>query len=377
VSTVVTLFTINPFRIGGMEIFVRELARQLEPHGTRVVAVFTKKPEGPVAEFLTAPNLTIEAIPQLDVSERASIAPLRRLLAKYHPEILHLNVVGFVGPLPWVARLAGVRKVYFTAHGSNAQGAQARKAPIWKRWLVRCINAPMTRVFCVSKYSRQFLVDLGVLPENRFQVLYNAIPTPDISDAAELGRRFRERFKIPQEKLLVTQVSWIIAEKGIPQFLESVRQVLAERPKTHFAIVGNGAQSDEYQRKARELGIADSVTWTGLLTNPMEDGVFAATDIFCLASQWQEAFGMVLAEAMAFEKPAVGSAIGGIPEVIEDGITGLLNPPQDTTQLAHNLLRLLNDAELRRRMGRAGREAVEEKFQLEKIVAELVRQYRS
>jgi glycosyltransferase involved in cell wall biosynthesis len=113
------------------------------------------------------------------------------------------------------------------------------------------------------------------------------------------------------------------------------------------------------------------------LKNPIEDGVFAATDIFCLASQWQEAFGMVLAEAMAFEKPAVGSAIGGIPEVIEDGITGLLNAPQDTAQLARNLLRLLNDPDLRSQMGKAGRRVVEEKFQLEKIVAEVVRQYRS
>ncbi len=360
-----------------MEIFVRELARQLEPFGTRVVAVFTKKPEGDVAEFLTAPNLVVEAMPELDLSERASIGPLRRLLAKYRPEILHLNFVGFVGPLPWIARLGGVRKVYFTAHGSNAQGTHALRARAWKRWLVRCINAPLRRVFCVSKYSRQFLVDLDVLPEDRFQVLYNGIPTPDVSNAAELGQRFRERFGIPQDKPLVTQVSWIIAEKGIPQFLDAARQVLAERPEIHFAIVGNGAQADEYQRLAHDLGIGESVTWTGLLQNPIRDGVFAATDIFCLASQWQEAFGMVLAEAMAFEKPAVGSSIGGIPEVIEDGVTGLLNAPKDTAQLARNLLRLLNDPELRRRMGLAGRRTVEEKFQLEKIVAEVVRQYRS
>lgn len=360
-----------------MEIFVRELARQLEPHATRVVAVFTKKPEGAVAEYLTASNLVIEAIPELDISERASIGPLRQLLAKYHPEILHLNFVGFVGPLPWVARLGGVRKVYFTSHGSNAVGVQARRAPLWKRWIVRGINAPMTRVFCVSDYIRQFHVGLDVLPANRFQVLYNGIPTPDIGNVEDLGGRFRERFGIPLNKLLVTQVSWIIAEKGIPQFLDAARRVVSERPNTHFAIVGNGARSDEFQQMARDLGIADSVTWTGLLKNPIEDGVFAATDIFCLASQWQEAFGMVLAEAMAFEKPAVGSAIGGIPEVIEDGVTGLLHAPQDTAQLARNLLRLLNDVGLRRQMGQAGRRAVEQKFQLEKIVAEVVRQYRS
>ncbi|MEP7351639.1 MAG: glycosyltransferase family 4 protein [Acidobacteriota bacterium] len=376
-ATVVILFTINPFRIGGMEIFTRELARQLEPLHIRLVAVFSQFPKGVVAEFLTAPNLVIEAMPELDISERASIGPLYSLLRRYRPETLHLNFVGFVGPFPWVARACGVRRIFFTAHGSNATNQIARRAPTWKRLLVRVINAPLTRAFCVSRYSRQFLVELDVLPAERFQVLYNGILTPDLGTVQEMGSRFRERYGIPQDRLLITQVSWIIADKGIPQLLAAARQVLTLRPQTHFAIVGSGAQSDEYKRKALDLGIAEAITWTGLVENPMKDGVYAATDIFCLASQWQEAFGMVLAEAMAFEKPAVGSAIGGIPEVIEDGVTGLLvNPPTDVEQLARHLVRLLDDADLRRTMGLAGRKAVEQKFQLSRITAEVVRHYQ-
>jgi glycosyltransferase involved in cell wall biosynthesis len=124
------------------------------------------------------------------------------------------------------------------------------------------------------------------------------------------------------------------------------------------------------------LGIANSITWTGLLENPMEDGVYAATDIFCLASQWQEAFGWVLAEAMAFEKPAVATRVGGIPEVVEDGVTGLLAPAGDSQVLAGQLLRLLENAGLRRQMGLAGRQAVERKFNLSRNVAELLTYYR-
>ena len=77
-STVMILFTIDPFRIGGMEMFTRELARQMETRGIRVVAIFTKNPTGEVADYLRAPNLVLEAVPELDLSECASIGPVRR-----------------------------------------------------------------------------------------------------------------------------------------------------------------------------------------------------------------------------------------------------------------------------------------------------------
>jgi glycosyltransferase involved in cell wall biosynthesis len=85
----------------------------------------------------------------------------------------------------------------------------------------------------------------------------------------------------------------------------------------------------------------------------------------------------VIAEAMAFEKPVVATAAGGIPEVVEDGVTGLLvNPASDSALLAEQVLRLLREPEMRQRMGRAGRRAVEEKFDLRRTVAEVIAEYR-
>jgi glycosyltransferase involved in cell wall biosynthesis len=108
----------------------------------------------------------------------------------------------------------------------------------------------------------------------------------------------------------------------------------------------------------------------------MQDGVYAATDVFCLASRWQEAFGWVLAEAMVFEKPVVATRVGGIPEVVEDGRTGLLAAPGDVAGLADRLIRLLNDPALRLRMGQAGRKTAAEKFDLRRTVAEVLSLYR-
>ena len=374
-STVVAVFGIQPFRIGGVESFVRELARQLEPRGVRLAAVFSALPAGPVAEYLRAPNLEIAAVPALETSARASVGPLAALLRRYKPQVVHFQFVDFVGLLPWVARLCGARKIVFTAQGSNPLDFEPRRAPLWKRWAVRVINAPLSAVIGVSDYTRGALAALDTLPKERFRVIYSAVQPPSLDDARARGSAFRKRFAIPEDRELITQVSWIIPEKGVADLLDAAMLVLARRPQTHFAIVGRGACEAEYKRHAADLGIADAVTWTGLVGNPMEEGVYAAADVFCLPSCWQEAFGWVIAEAMAFEKPVVATRVGGIPEVVEDGVTGLLVPPRDPEALAEALLRLLDDAELRGRMGAAGRRRVEGKFNLERNVTALIGEY--
>src|SRR6185369_17636265 len=116
-------------------------------------------------------------------------------------------------------------------------GFQAMRAPAWKRALARCINAPLSKVFCISDYTRRSLVDLDMLPAERFQRIYNAILAPDLTCAAQRAAEFRARFGIPSDCELITQVSWIIPEKGIPELLEAAQIVLRQRPRTHFAIV--------------------------------------------------------------------------------------------------------------------------------------------
>jgi glycosyltransferase involved in cell wall biosynthesis len=372
----VCLFGVQPLRIGGVESFTRELARQLAAKNAGLVAVFSRLPEGRVAEFLRLPNLFLEAIPGVESSSPATLAPLAALLRRYRPRILHLQFVNFISGYPWVARLCGVERVFFTAQGSNPAGYRARRAPFWKRAAVRLIDAPLSHVFCVSDYTRGALSAQDLLPAGRLSRIYNSIPVPRLEDSAGKGAAFRKRFGIPEDRDLIAQVSWIIPEKGIPDLLEAARLVLEERPNTHFAIVGDGAHADEYKQECQRMGIARSVTWTGLLENPMEDGVYAAADVFCLLSRWEEAFGWVLAEAMAFEKPVVATSVGGIPEVVSHERTGLLSRPEDPGAAAANLMRLLDDPGLRSRMGKAGRKAVEEKFDLRASVAEVVSFYQ-
>jgi glycosyltransferase involved in cell wall biosynthesis len=190
------------------------------------------------------------------------------------------------------------------------------------------------------------------------------------------GAKFRSEHHIPADRILVTQVSWIIPEKGVRDVLEAARLALPGEPSLHFAFVGDGKYREEYARLAVEYGIADHVTWTGLVKDPMAEGVFAAADISCQASRWEEAFGLVLAEAMAFGKPIVATRVGGIPEVVEDGVSGFLVARGDTAALAEKFAMLARDPDLRQRLGHAGRRRAEAEFDLRRNVDLMIDLYR-
>jgi glycosyltransferase involved in cell wall biosynthesis len=107
----------------------------------------------------------------------------------------------------------------------------------------------------------------------------------------------------------------------------------------------------------------------------LAEGVYAAADVVCQASDWEEIFGWVIAEAMASKRPVVATRVGGIPELVQDGETGFLVTRRDASQLAKRILVLLKDNALRERMGLAGRRVVEAKFNLRENVTQLVRLY--
>ena len=123
------------------------------------------------------------------------------------------------------------------------------------------------------------------------------------------------------------------------------------------------------------MGLAGHLTWTGNVVDTLAEGVYAAAEIVCQMSRWEEVFGFVIAEAMVSGKPVVATRVGGIPELIDDGQTGFLVDRGDHQAMADKILALLADANLRHSMGCAGRLKAKIRFDLKKNVAELISSY--
>jgi glycosyltransferase involved in cell wall biosynthesis len=374
VKTLISVFGIEPARIGGAEAYARELSVQLGERGWQSVLCFLKEPPEAVRAFLQLPNVRIEVIENSWRTRWRAILAVRRILRRYQPEILHLHFTGFIGPYPWLAKLCSVKQVVFTDHSSQPEGYVTRRAPYWKRRLARLVNRPMTRVITVSNYGYRCVAGRDLFPAERLEMVYNSA---DLSRASNRQQTtdFRSRHAIPEDRTLVAQVSWIIPEKGIGDLLAAARLVVSKNPKVHFVFVGEGAHRERYTRQAVEMGLEDNVTWTGQIEDPIGEGVFTAADIVCQVSRWEEVFGYVIAEAMSFGKPMVATRVGGIPELVEDGKSGYVVERGDAGAIAESILTLAADRQLRERMGSAGLIVANARFDLKRNVERVVRSY--
>lgn len=373
--TLVSIFGVEPRRIGGTETFARELSLQLGERGWKSVLCFLSEPTDEVRRFLDLPNISLDVYARATDGSVKTGKNLATIARGYRPEIMHLHYVGFINLYSWIARLQSVKRIFFTDHHSRPAGYAANRAAFWKRRLARFVNGPVTKVICVSNYGYKCMSSFGLLPEDRFEMIYNGVDLSRVKSEPQRALDFRRRYSIPDNRSIVTQVSWIIPEKGIADFLETARLVTSKNRNVQFVVVGEGAFREQYMKDAAEMGISNRVTWTGMVKDPFGEGVFEAADVVCQFSRWEEVFGWMIAEAMAHGKPVVATRVGGIPELISEGQSGYLVDRGDTSAMSERILQLLADRGSRVRMGEAGRESVSTKFDLRKNVAQLISSY--
>lgn len=266
--TVMSVFGLEPFRIGGIETFARELSSQLADKEWQSVLCFQSGPPEEVGRFLKRDNVVLEVLPDSQILSLKACKDFNRLVRRYRPELVHIHFTGFLGPYPWLARLNSVRKVFLTDHHSRPSGYVARRAPLWKRRVARAINLPLTKVICVSRYSHQCLTALDLLSSERFELVYNAVDLSRVQHDSRRADEFRGRYSIPNDRTVVVQVSWIIPEKGVPDLLKAANLVISRNPNVQFVLVGEGAYRRQYMKEAEAMGLADHITWTGIGRGP-------------------------------------------------------------------------------------------------------------
>ena len=226
--------------------------------------------------------------------------------------------------------------------------------PIWRgllmRWYRRQTHIP-SRVFTISEYSRDSFLRDGLFEAERVVLTYTGSDGPPTEpDPGALLR----------EGPTVVCVSRLVEEKGQRVLVRA----LAHLPGATLLLGGDGPDRPALEALVEELGLVDRVELLGYV--PDKWALLAAADVFCFPSTWTlEGFGIVSVEAMLLGKPVVATTVGPIPEVVEDGVTGICVAPGDPAALATALSALLGDPERAECLGRAGRERARRLFSLE------------
>ncbi len=224
-----------------------------------------------------------------------------------------------------------------------------------------------TKVIAVSNAARKRLERFAPQPE-KIAVIPNGVDLKEFGPHLD-DKKFRCQSGIEDDCLLIGTIGQILPRKGQEILLKAAADVARAIPQIKFVIVGDG--NENYRKKlqalSQELGVEEKVLFTGYREDVPQ--ILGSLDIFVLGSTDLEGFSRVILEAMASSKPVIATELGGNPEAVEDGITGMLVPPGDSERLAEAILDLAQDEKKRKRMGTAARERVEKLFSIERNVA--------
>ncbi len=248
--------------------------------------------------------------------------------------------------------------IVFTVHGYHGASSEVS-------YRLACLFANLwaTRVITVCQAESDILLKLGMNPA-KLQLIYNGVATPTIDpiQVAALADRFQLD---PRNQTIIGTVARLSEAKGLTYLIQAFTRVSKDRSNLRLVIAGVGDLEQQLKQQARDLGIADRVTFTGYINNIAQ--LIELFDFFVLPSL-QEACSLACAEAMAQQKAVIGTSIGGIVEQVADGETGFIIPPQDVDSLAEKLQYLLDRPELVDKFAHNGRRRYEEYFALDRML---------
>jgi glycosyltransferase involved in cell wall biosynthesis len=350
--------------LGGGERIALKLAALLPRYGYRAsILTFSAHPESAALQSPPCPIYLLPLKRTYDLAALRAALEFRRFLKQQRIQIVHTFFessdiwAGFVTKTMSKAKLVWARR--------DMGILRSRKHHIAYRLMA---GAP-DEVFAVSEQVRRHAIEVDRIDAARVQTIYNGLNRADWDAASRPAKN-------PGE-FLVTTVGNIRRVKGHDVFIRAAATIVQQFPKVSFSIAGDVLEPDyfrELQTLVQDLDLVNHVRFDGGVTNLRQH--LRAADIFVLPSR-SEGFSNAIIEAMAASLPVVATDVGGNAEAVEDGITGLLVPPEDPDALSAAVLRLLSDPFQAKAMGAAGRSLVAEKFTTEAMMNQIAGAYRS
>lgn len=352
---------------GGTELHILNLSEQLQRRGHDVTIAC--RPGRWVEERATVMGLPTVPIRVMRQGDWQDYGRLRTFLREKKPDVVHIHwSLDMVVP-GFAAKFAGVPVRILSRHMPYPFKNRIGTA-LYSRVL-------FTRIVTVSDSVRQTLLRCGVA-DSKIEVIHHGTDVGAFARTTEDRRTLRAALGIPEDSVAVGIIGRIAPEKGHAVLLAALEKVHARYP-LHLVIVGNGPDEALIRSRAAQMGLADKVLFTGFRDDV--NNVINALDVVTVPSTWNEPCSAVVQQGMALSKPVIGTRAGGTPEMVLDDETGFLVPPSDPDALADALARLAGDAFLRKRLGAAGRERVEQLFSLrvmtDKIEALYQREYEN
>lgn len=361
------LHVVEDMKVGGMERVIASIVTGLDP-AKYVTQVLCLSRGGTVADELTGQGFSVTTLGLDNYHHPSQFLTLYHWLRGQKIQILHTHGY-FAGVFARLAGLlAGIPLIISHVHSTYVYFRGKHL------FMERLLSYWSDRIICVSQAVQNWVVEHEHIPRKKTVIIYNGIRPPSVAtNNGTMSERERKIWGIPRGDAVFTVIASLTPNKGHRVMLESFASLLEDHPNATLLIVGDGPLRSELETRARQARIDNKTVFTGLRTDI--DAVLSLSDVVLLPSQSREGLGMALIEAMSASLPVIGTNLGGIPEVIQNGINGFLVPTENPYALADAMFILANEANLRIRMGRESRRIYEERFTLSNMIQQIEELY--
>ena len=323
------------FCFGGAETMCENLTYALKAMGHEVCVVSLYNARTPIAARMEEAGVQIVYLDKKTGLDLSMVPKLRRIMEQERPDVVHthLNIIKYAAA---AAKLAGIQRCVHTVHNLADKEAEGRIQKIVNGfYFAHGWSVPVA----LSPEVQRSIGEFYGLPLNKVPVVFNGI---------DLGRCMQKRTYTLGETIVLTHIGRFNEQKNHEGLLQAFAGILVQHPNCRLDLLGDGELMEQTRAKAKELGISEHVRFLGAQNNVYP--YLQQTDVFLLPSRY-EGMPMTLIEAMGTGLPIAASAVGGVPDMIEDGESGLLTSC-DPEAVAGAVIRLLGDQSLREKLGR-------------------------
>jgi glycosyltransferase involved in cell wall biosynthesis len=350
------LLLTDEMELGGTQRQIVEIARGLNPARFDVTVLFFLN-RSFLVDTLEAAGIRVIQVPRKGKLDPSFVPRLARTLARHRFDVMHC--FAFSGELWGSLARALLPRQQRPALISSVRGTyEWYSATEWaiKRWVTRQSAMVIANSRVAGEYARQHLR----LPEGGVDVVYNGVRELQVHAAGAM--QLRASMAPEPNAIVALFVGRMVDHKNLPRLLQAMALARQDAPGLQLWLAGHGPLLEPMQELAGSLGLKEAVRFLG----EREDAaaLMAACDVVTLPSL-REGLSNVVLEAMMSRKPVLATAVGGTPEAVVDGQTGLLVDPADTDALAAALVRLARDPALRARLGQAGEARARERFSIQ------------
>lgn len=352
------LYLIQTSGIGGAEKVLFSLAKHFNINNECIVGLLKK---GWLSERLKKAGLRVEIISSGGSFDFKLIKNLINLIKKEKIDLVHSHLLDMNFYSSIASKIAGVKHIC-TEHGDIHH--PSKKLDLGIRIKAKTIAKFSNKIVFVSKFTKDKYFETADIKEKKTAVIYNGIDIEEYQKPVDIIKK-KEELGIKGNEFIIGNVGNLYPVKGQIYLIKAAKKVIEENPYTKFLIIGRGELETRLKEETIKLGLNSNILFTGFREDIKE--VLRIMDIFVLSSI-SEGLPISLIEAMACKVPVICTKVGGIPEVIDNGINGYLIPPGDINSISEKIFILIRKQNLKKYFINNGYQKVSKVFEIKNMI---------